>query len=330
MSCLPILQNPAHFSEQLFRPGQWLNAIDAIRQRHRLTEHFTQSRDGSTVVFLSEQRCVKLHPPFPEFVDSHQRESAALGSVSRKLPIATPELLAEGELEAWPYFITKRLPGHPIDVLWDRLDPGVRIDLAIQLGEATRELHRLDSEPVARITEPWKEFRTAQRACCLERERDGGLAPSRLDELERYLERVDQIADLSSTSAILHTELGPSHVLVEDGRITGLIDFGDAMVGDPEYDIAPVGMFVTRGDRAAFKAFCRAYGQDASALTDPNREARLLRHALLHRYGTLRWYLKVLNPPPGSLDALASYWFGVDELTTGSVIPGEASSSSWG
>ncbi len=315
------MRSPAEFSASLFLPGQWVDAIDAIRQRHGLTEQFSQSRDGSTVVFLSDQRCIKLHPPFPGFSASHRREVAALGCVAGALPIPTPELLAEGTLDDWGYFITTRLPGRPIDALWDDLGADVRIDLATQLGDSIRELHRLDGDPVARLTEEWGEFRAAQRVRCLDQERDGGLAAPRLTELEHYLDRIDQLPEPSPTPAILHTEIGPSHVLVADGRITGLIDFGDAMVGDPEYDLAPVGMFVTRGDRAAFGAFCRAYGQDASALADPEREDRLLRHALLHRYGTLRWYLEVLDPPPLSLDALATHWFGVDESTTTAVAP---------
>jgi aminoglycoside phosphotransferase (APT) family kinase protein len=38
--------------------------------------------------------------------------------------------------------------------------------------------------------------------------------------------------------AIVHGDLGPSHLLVRDGRLHGVIDWGDARVGDPALDYA--------------------------------------------------------------------------------------------
>ena len=35
-----------------------------------------------------------------------------------------------------------------------------------------------------------------------------------------------------------HSDLGPSHLLVRDGRLAGVIDWGDARVGDPAIDYA--------------------------------------------------------------------------------------------
>lgn len=318
MPPLPDVDEPEAFDRLLFQPGRWEDAIEAIRDRHGLTESFAQSTAGSTVVFLSARWCIKLHPPLPGFVASHHREVAALRCIHGRLPIATPELLSQGTLDDWNYFVSTRLPGRPIESVWDGLSAAERLELAGALGDATRALHRVAIGPVAKHSEPWAEFRRSARSRCLALERSKGLSRDRLTELERYLQRLDRIAEpspsVSRPASLLHTEIGPSHVLVDEGHISGLIDFGDAMVGDPEYDLAPVGLFVTRGDAAAFRAFCLAYGLDAAALADPERPTRLLRHALLHRYGTLAWYLDTLAPPPGSLDDLAAHWFGVGEV----------------
>ncbi len=312
MSRLPDIPDPEAFYGRLRKPGQWVNAINEIAREHGLAGPFSQSTDGSTVVFLSDQHCIKLHPPLPGFLASHQREVAALRCILGRLTIPTPELVADGELGAWKYFVSTRLSGRPIDAIWNDLDTEVRLRLATELGRAIQGLHQLDSDRVGQVTEPWAAFRRSQRARCLDLEEGKGLPSARLLELESYLSRLDQLGEPSTTSSLLHTEIGPSHVLVDKGRITGLIDFGDAMVGDPEYDLAPVGMFVTRGDSAAFRAFCLAYGLDEDELANPDRPARLLRHAVLHRYGTLAWYLETLAPPSGSLDDLAAHWFGVD------------------
>jgi aminoglycoside phosphotransferase (APT) family kinase protein len=38
--------------------------------------------------------------------------------------------------------------------------------------------------------------------------------------------------------ALTHSDLGPPHLLVRDGRLAGVIDWGDARVGDPALDYA--------------------------------------------------------------------------------------------
>jgi aminoglycoside phosphotransferase (APT) family kinase protein len=38
--------------------------------------------------------------------------------------------------------------------------------------------------------------------------------------------------------ALVHADLGAEHLLVRDGRLAGVIDWGDARVGDPALDYA--------------------------------------------------------------------------------------------
>lgn len=40
------------------------------------------------------------------------------------------------------------------------------------------------------------------------------------------------------TPALTHSDLGPSHLLVHDGKLAGVIDWGDARIGDPAIDYA--------------------------------------------------------------------------------------------
>ena len=40
------------------------------------------------------------------------------------------------------------------------------------------------------------------------------------------------------TPALTHSDLGPEHLLCRDGRLAGVIDWGDARVGDPAIDYA--------------------------------------------------------------------------------------------
>lgn len=310
---LPVVETAKAFGAELRGDRDWSPAIAAIAQRHRLGGSFARSETGSTAVFLSARWCIKLHPPVADYPASERRERVALQCVEGRLDLPTPRIEARGELEGWPYFVATRLPGRAVDEVWPSLPEPERRALAARLGRAVRQLHEVDATALASVTEPWSRFRPAQRQRCLDLERGAGLGADRLEELAAYLDGLDRVPDpTDGTQALLHTELGPSHVLVEGGEPTGLIDFGDAMVGEAAYDLAPVGMFITRGDRGALTAFCRAYGLDAPAIAAPHRVARWMRHCLLHRYGTLAWYERFLSPPPGSIDSLASHWFGAD------------------
>ena len=53
---------------------------------------------------------------------------------------------------------------------------------------------------------------------------------------KRLFDEVETLADFEP--ALLHADLGPDHLLVRDGRLAGVIDWGDARVGDPALDYA--------------------------------------------------------------------------------------------
>lgn len=301
-------------------PGStmWRWATERICERHGLTGHdpsdgFRPAATGSSAVLLSSAHCIKLHPPLAEYRSSCQTEVAALRRLAGALPIETPRVSAAAELEGWPYFVATRLPGVAVDELWADLDAASRCELAAALGRAIAAMHALSVESAA-LPDDWGGFVATERARCVTRERQRGLDETRIAEVERFLAAGDHPDVPSHRRALLHTEIGPGHVLVERAAgclPSGLIDFGEAMIGDPEYDLAAVGLFVTRGDRGAFRAFSRGYGLTPADLAEPLRPLRLLRHALLHRYGTLAWYLDRLKPPPGRLEDLADFWFGV-------------------
>ena len=47
-------------------------------------------------------------------------------------------------------------------------------------------------------------------------------------------------AGLEDVAGLVHGDFGSNNVLVEAGRITGLIDWSEAMIGDPLYDVANI------------------------------------------------------------------------------------------
>jgi aminoglycoside phosphotransferase (APT) family kinase protein len=57
------------------------------------------------------------------------------------------------------------------------------------------------------------------------------------DERAAGDELLHEVDTLTGFEPVLtHSDLGPSHMLVRDGRLAGVIDWGDARVGDPAID----------------------------------------------------------------------------------------------
>ncbi|HJU37531.1 MAG TPA: phosphotransferase [Gaiellaceae bacterium] len=60
-----------------------------------------------------------------------------------------------------------------------------------------------------------------------------------VDERSRGEALLAEIETLTGyTAALTHSDLGPEHLLCRDGRLVGVIDWGDARIGDPAIDYA--------------------------------------------------------------------------------------------
>ena len=145
-----------------------------------------------------------------------------LPTIAPSLPVAVP---AFEHVSRKPLFVAYRvLRGTP---LVDEDGDGVRAFLAA--------LHGVDTSGLRLEPSDWIE---AYRDQCAEFER---LVFPILDKplrtrSKRLFDEVETLVGF--TPALLHADLGPAHLLVRDGRLAGVIDWGDARLGDPALDYA--------------------------------------------------------------------------------------------
>jgi hygromycin-B 7''-O-kinase len=266
---------------------------------------------GSLPVYaLSDAQVLKLYPPHER--DHADVEARVLRVVEDRLPIATPRVLAVGEQDGWPYLLMSRLPGRRLVEAWSTLDVRDRNRVADETGAALAALHGLDIAPVAALAPDWNAFAAAQRRSAVDRQRERRLAPHWLALIEPFLET--WMPPPPARRVLLHTEVMREHLMVEadaggGASLSGLFDFEPAMVGDPDYEFASFGLFVSCGDARLMRRALLAYGRRADELDDA-LACRLMAHALLHRYSNLRWYLERV-PVPGAttLEELAHAWW---------------------
>jgi aminoglycoside phosphotransferase (APT) family kinase protein len=156
----------------------------------------------------------------------------------------------------WPFFGARMLPG----VELCEAPETSRSDLAPQLGRMLRVLHSRDVLDAvgARLPENLTRRADMQVRVSAVRER-----LAELDGLWHAPGHVDALLDEAETLpppdpiAVCHGDLHFRHVLVEEGRISGLIDWIDLCRGDPALDLQLVWSVLPPKDRGAFFA---AYG----------------------------------------------------------------------
>lgn len=209
------------------------------------------------------------------------------------------------------YVLMSRVPGVPLDTVWDQLSVADRDRLAGQLGETIAALHQL---PLPAIEDwwpaDWPAFVAGQRARCVSEQRALGLPVLWADQIPGFLNGVE----LPSRPPVLHTEVMRQHLLAVESaggtwQLSGLIDFGPAMRGEREYEFVAVGVFVAEGEGRFLNGTLTAYGYHRDQLGLDLRR-RLLAWGILHRYGNLTWWMRRLpEPDRPTLHALADRWF---------------------
>ncbi|MEU6409424.1 phosphotransferase [Microbispora sp. NPDC046933] len=164
------------------------------------------------------------------------------------------------------------------------------------LGAFLRALHATDPAEAVRQGAPPAREALRERAATVEdfRTRVVPLLPD--DRRGAASALLDAVAALPA-GALVHGDLGPEHVLARDGAVSGVIDFGDAHVGDPALDLA----WALHGAPPAFaRAVAAEYGA-APELTE--------RALLWHRLGP--WHEVTYGLDTGDRDTVRSGLEGV-------------------
>lgn len=161
---------------------------------------------------------------------SWRAERAALRVVATDPSILAPRIVAEGER----YLVTTVVPGRP--------GPPTR-RLAGQLGEQVRRIHALRPS----VDVPRGEFAVGALRCSL---------PPHLEA-----QAADYVAGLEPASEVfVHGDLCGMHAFVDGGELTGIIDWGDAIVADPHYELIQVYRDALGCDKELLAVFLEASG----------------------------------------------------------------------
>ncbi|MDA1302367.1 MAG: aminoglycoside phosphotransferase family protein [Proteobacteria bacterium] len=165
-------------------------------------------------------------------------EAVVLDLIHDHLSGRTPRLIvAPPERSAWPfgYLVQRYIAGTPLS----EYDANDLTDIATQLGHTLRQLHGIDVDEMMRTRLPLldrREWASEFGAPALKKiagRRGAALATRLADEATRIL-RTSGYYDVEPV--LIHNDLHSEHLLIEPGLPIGIIDWGDAGLGDPDVD----------------------------------------------------------------------------------------------
>jgi Ser/Thr protein kinase RdoA (MazF antagonist) len=241
--------------------------------------------------------------------------------------IPAPALLCSGQLWPndsdwpWPYLVYEFVPGVSIGEVFDRIGSADRHEIARYLGWITRRLHAL--VPTTGDVFKWKwdgylDLLGSQRARCKRTHQAWGTLPTHLiDGLDEFILPPEALVDRGSPFHLIHADLTADHLLGElcDGRwvTTGIIDFGDAMVGNLAYELVALHLHLFGCDKRLLATYLNAYRVDDRFQKALPRVAMSV--TLLHRFDVLAGLPPEILRDAPTLDHLAAVLWDLDSAT---------------
>lgn len=198
----------------------------------------------NNLVIIVANKWVFRFPRNAESKSSLVKEAEILALVRNHVGIKVPGLVYSEELEMGSYPMLGGVPLYRHDLL--RLPREQMESFAAEVAQFLVDLHAIPLDGWITLSGHNESPRAASRQNWQDR-----LAEFR-EELYRYLWAdqhayiedlfapvIDGQLDLDSyTPALIHNDLASYHLLVDssNGHLTGVLDFGEAMVGDPATD----------------------------------------------------------------------------------------------
>jgi len=188
-----------------------------------------------------------------------EHEHRWLPQLAARLPVPVPvpdRVGIPSPIFGWSWSVVRWLPGQSL-LQAPLPDP---VATAAVLERFLRALHQ--PAPVDAPSNPWR----------------GVPLEARTAPLRKHLQQLDGIVDRTAALSLwdralsapkwsgpplwLHGDLHPGNLLVSDGHLSGVIDFGDLTCGDPATDVSVLWM-LPRSIRSKFEAWA---GEEPDAL----------------------------------------------------------------
>lgn len=238
--------------------------LNHLQQAFRLPgDQWQRIAQGANALFqLGDDVIVKLVPP--NWRRQGDKELIVAPLLDGKLSLATPRLLGGGAVDNWVFVISTRLPGSPLADVWPSLDRAEKRLIMLQVGELLRELRGVTVDVDMAIRVDWQQYIDTLVSACSARHQRKAMPAHLAQQVMPYLAAAGDFSP-PAQARLIHMDIHPWNLMArhDQGRwlLTGLIDFGDAIVGNCDrFELLTPLMFMAQGDPILVKALFDSYG----------------------------------------------------------------------
>jgi len=164
-----------------------------------------------------------------------EAEGRLLGVLAGWLPYSVPAVEGSAALpEGGRAVVHRTLSGRPVDL--ESLEPAAPLTAAI--GRALAALHDVPDRLVEDVGLPGytaDEYRQ-RRLAEVDRAAVSGHVPPAL--LQRWEQALEEVSAWRFMPCVVHGDLAPENVLVDDERVTGILEWAETRLADPADDFA--------------------------------------------------------------------------------------------
>ena len=212
----------------------WWPHIVNVLERHNLQEAIKRSSaecgfNSTYPVFLIDDIVVKFFGHRPYWQSAFHTEGVAHEYLLKDNTILAPRILAKGQLfentvSSWPYIISSKISGK--SWLDTNLTNEEKNNVAAEIGQQLRKIHALPTDNRLKHDHEWSklDFRNAVEKSVL---------PKHLiTQVDSFFAKLDDF-----DRCFVNGDMVDMHVFVDNGRLSGIIDWGDATVTDRHYEL---------------------------------------------------------------------------------------------
>ncbi|MEV6285704.1 phosphotransferase [Kribbella sp. NPDC051770] len=196
-------------------------------------------------VWVGENHVVRLSTD--RFPDAYHHEAAVVALLA-DTDVPHPRQIAQGTAPQGPWSVTERIPGRTLHETWPTADTPTRQSIIKSLAAALRALHRIPAPPNLRppwlinalAGHPWPAFHppvvsaTLQNLEAAQQHEDHD--PQLLKDVAIWIQ--DRLPLFATDEQVLvHGDLHGSNIMVDQGQVTGLIDFAEAVAQPADVEL---------------------------------------------------------------------------------------------
>lgn len=218
----------------------------------QLPLHIMETQGTNNLVFtLGEDKIVRL-PRMERAVPSLQKEAQWLPLLGPRLPIPIPKVIAASvpaENYPYPWLICECLSGTTI--VPEHID---MTQAATDLGKIILALHKIETDgappcrrgkPLSSLDEPVRDAMSLIQDIY------------ELKKLTKIWNNFLKIPPWTGEPVWMHGDLHPGNLLMQDSRISAVVDFGLTGTGDPATDLMVAWTILSPEARSLFKSIIK-------------------------------------------------------------------------